>query len=118
MKQSDIVVGETYLFVATDDASRLHLVGKPFTVTEKKKVWKNQTISRRVPVWRFLNSDGVRARADELEPLIRSCHICHMDAFCNCAQCGKPMCAEHTCQKTVKDLTQDIFCTACTSATR
>lgn len=33
MKQSEVKTGDTYLFMATDDPLRQHLVGKPFHVT-------------------------------------------------------------------------------------
>lgn len=68
MKAADIIIGETYLFVATESVARKHLEGQPFTVTGKKSVWRRlNRRSRRVN--RFFNDDGIGARADELEPL-------------------------------------------------
>lgn len=72
MKGADIVVGETYLFVATMSEARKHLEGEHFTVTEIKKVWRKMGYSRgkkSMKVNRYFNEDGVGARADELEPL-------------------------------------------------
>ncbi len=68
MKHKDIKVGETYLLV-TDNLTRQHLSGQPFTVTEKRKVWRAQTVSRRHKVWRYFNEDAVAVRADELQEL-------------------------------------------------
>lgn len=68
MKAADIIIGETYLFVATESAARKHLEGRPFTVTGKKAVWRRLSRrSRRVN--RFFNEDGIGARPEELEPL-------------------------------------------------
>lgn len=68
MKAADIVIGETYLFVATESQARKFLEGQPFTVTGKKQVWRRLNKSSR-RVNRFFNEDGIGARADELEPL-------------------------------------------------
>ena len=67
MKSSEIVQGETYLFLATDSASRKHLEGEPFTVIEIKSVWRR--IGRKRKVKRFFNEAGDGARAEELEPI-------------------------------------------------
>lgn len=68
MKAADIIIGETYLFVATESAARKHLEGQPFTVTGKRAVWRRLSKSSR-RVNRFFNEDGIGARPEELEPL-------------------------------------------------
>lgn len=65
MNKNDIVVGETYLFLATTSEARKHLEGQPFTVVEKKSVFRRLHRGKR-KVWRFFNEDGVGARAEEL----------------------------------------------------
>lgn len=68
MKSSDIKIGTTYMFVATDAPARKSLEGKPFTVVDIRAVWRRWAKkSRRTK--RFFNEDGVGARADELEPI-------------------------------------------------
>lgn len=67
MNAKEIKVGETYLFVATDNPARKHLEMQEFLVVEIKFVWRRLKHLRRVQ--RFFNEDGVGARADELEPL-------------------------------------------------
>lgn len=67
MKSSQIKVGETYMFVATDNPARKHLEGQPFEVTEIKAVFRRIRGTRKVK--RFFNEDGVGARAEELEPM-------------------------------------------------
>lgn len=67
MKQSDIKVGVTYLFVATDSEARKHLEGKPFTVERIENVWRKFRGKGRKKVKRFFNDDNVGARAEELE---------------------------------------------------
>jgi rubrerythrin len=81
MKQSDIVVGQTYLFLATDSPARKHLEGKPFTVTEKKAVFRKFYRKGTKKVNRYFNADGIGARAEELEPLPASLSI-------TCTYCG------------------------------
>ena len=68
MKLSDIKVGETYLFVATDSPARKSLEGQPFTVTEIKSVWRRNKL-RSARMKRVFNEDGVGARPEELEPI-------------------------------------------------
>lgn len=66
MKTSDIKIGETYMFFATDSPARKHLEGCAFKVIEIKPVWRRSgRMSRKVK--RFFNEDGIGARADELE---------------------------------------------------
>lgn len=99
MQAKDIKVGETYLFVATTAVTRKHLEGQPFTVVNKRKVWRAQTSSRRHQVWRIFNDDGVGARPDELEPMPEGgiCHVCGWTSGClSCSLCHKPMCKTHT----------------------
>lgn len=67
MKASDIKEGGTYMFVATDSLSRKHLEGELFTVVQIKNVWRRRFKTSR-KVKRFFNSDGIGARAEELEP--------------------------------------------------
>lgn len=67
MKSSEIKIGETYLFVATDSVTRKHLEGRPFEVVRKEKVWRKLK-KRRAYVYRFFNEQGDGARAEELEP--------------------------------------------------
>lgn len=69
MKQSEIKVGATYLFVATDDPLRQHLAGKPFHVTGTRQDMRKMHGRRKPPRLKFLNGNGVYARAEELEPL-------------------------------------------------
>lgn len=69
MRQSDIKEGETYLFVATDVPQRKHLEGKPFTVVEKRAVYRRFTGQRGGFKNRYFNTDNVGARAEELEPM-------------------------------------------------
>jgi hypothetical protein len=66
MRQSDITIGETYLFVATDNPTRKHLEGEPFTVEYKKAVWRKTGRKGSRKQNRFFNADGVGARAEEL----------------------------------------------------
>jgi hypothetical protein len=68
MRKQDIEVGETYLFVATDNPTRKHLEGQPFKVVERKAVFRKLKRGTRKPI-RFFNENGVGARAEELEPL-------------------------------------------------
>lgn len=72
MKASDIKEGETYMFVATDAATRKHLEGEPFTVVRIQAVWRKVFKSSR-KVKRFFNDAGDGARAEELEPLDDPC---------------------------------------------
>lgn len=74
MHKTDIVDGDTYLFVATDNPTRAHLVGHVFTVRYRRAVFrkfKGQATRKRL---RFFNDDGVGARAEELEPLPPELH--------------------------------------------
>lgn len=68
MQKRDIDDGETYLFIGTTSAEREHLVGRPFTVSYRKAVFRKAggRTGKRI---RFFNHDGVGARAEELEPL-------------------------------------------------
>lgn len=68
MKSSEIKIGETYLFVATDSPTRKHLEGQPFEVTEKRRVWR-RVKGKRANVYRFFDQLGHAARAEELELL-------------------------------------------------
>lgn len=68
MKSSEIKIGETYTFVATESQARKHLEGQPFTVVEIKPVWR-RLFKQSKRVKRFFNEDGIGARADELEPM-------------------------------------------------
>lgn len=68
MKSSEIKIGETYLFVATDSPTRKHLEGQPFEVTEKRRVWR-RVKGKRANVYRFFNDQGAAARAEELESM-------------------------------------------------
>lgn len=68
MRKQDIEVGETYLFVATDNPTRKHLEGQPFKVVERKAVFRKLKRGTRKPI-RFFNENGVGARAEELGPL-------------------------------------------------
>lgn len=68
MKSSEIIIGETYLFIGTESPTRQHLTGKPFQVTEKKRVWRRLK-GKRANVYRFFNGAGEGARAEELEPI-------------------------------------------------
>lgn len=68
MKGSQIIIGQTYLFVATEALGRKHLEGMAFTVIEKKAVFRRLKKGHR-KVNRFFNEDGVGARPEELEPL-------------------------------------------------
>jgi hypothetical protein len=68
MKRQDIKEGETYHFIATTSPERQHLVGKPFTVSELKPVWRKLKRARK-KVYRAFNDDGIGARPEELEPL-------------------------------------------------
>lgn len=65
MRRSEIKEGETYLFVASRDATRNHLQGKPFTVTEKKTYQSGRKTKDRIIY--FVNSEGQMAYAEELE---------------------------------------------------
>lgn len=69
MKSSEIKIGETYLFVATDSPTRKHLEGQPFEVTEKRRVWR-RVKGKRANVYRFFDQLGHAAMAEELEPII------------------------------------------------
>lgn len=69
MKQSDIVIGDTYLFRATDSPERLYLIGEPFTVVSKKAVFRKFGRKGTRKVNRFFNDDGVGARPEELGEL-------------------------------------------------
>lgn len=69
MTKRDIRDGETYLFVATDSPVRKHLEGHPFTVAERRFVFRKFRGQRTQKHLRFFNDDGVGARAEELEPL-------------------------------------------------
>lgn len=114
MEQKDIKVGETYLFVATLSKHRKHLEGQPFTVTEKSKVWRAQTLSRRHKVWRIFNVDGVGARPDELEPLDpNTCHICGKSADFTCDKCEQPTCEEHLVPHTLQRPMEECRCKRC-----
>jgi len=104
MKQNDIVIGETYLFVGSDNPVRAHLAGKPFKVVDKRAVFrkfKGQVTRKRN---RFFNDDGVGARAEELEPITASSGIVKCDkcgyvaplgeiaeADSKCPECGEPV---------------------------
>lgn len=68
MKSSEIKIGETYLFVATENPLRKGLEGKPFTVYEIKRVWRRVN-KKRANVKRYFNENGEAARAEELEPM-------------------------------------------------
>lgn len=80
MKQSEIVIGETYLFVATDSQARKHLEGQPFTVTKKEAVFRKVYRKGARKVNRFFNLDGIGARAEELGELPAS-------EFNKCPEC-------------------------------
>lgn len=83
MLKNEIEVGETYLFVGSDSPARKHLAGEPFTVTEKKRVFRKGSYKRgkrTMKVLRFFNEDGIGARAEELEPLPG-------DMFHKCGNC-------------------------------
>lgn len=81
MKHSDIEVGKTYLFVATDSPARKHLEGTAFTVTNKDKVWRRKG-GRRHRSWRAFNADGVAVRPDELGELPDDhCPNCFVGTF-------------------------------------
>jgi hypothetical protein len=69
MQQKDIEIGETYLFVATDNPTRKHLEGELFTVEYKKAVWRKTGRKGSRKQNRFFNADGVGARAEELGEL-------------------------------------------------
>jgi hypothetical protein len=69
MKQSDIVIGETYLFIATENPARKHLEGEPFTVVSKKAVFRRLGKKNTRKVNRYLNDAGDAARAEELGEL-------------------------------------------------
>lgn len=75
MHPKDIVIGETYLFIATLNPQRKHLEGQPFTVVRKERVFRKVPYRRGKhnagtrKVLRFFNDDGVGARADELGEL-------------------------------------------------
>src|SRR4051812_11895548 len=101
MQKQDIEVGETYLFVATDNPTRKHLEGQPFKVVERKAVFRKLKRGTRKPI-RFFNENGVGARAEELGPLPLNeyyvCHACrdackygelHHDGD---AECGQSLC--------------------------
>jgi hypothetical protein len=94
MLKQDIEIGGTYLFVGTDSPKRKHLTGKPFTVTDIKKV-PRKIIARRgkglrtVKTWRIFNEDGIGARADELEPMPKTGFY-----QCNQVDCRKWSCIE------------------------
>lgn len=68
MRQSEIKIGLTYMFVGSEAPTRKHLAGQPFTVTDIKPVWRRHQGKSKLAK-RFFNSDGVGARADELEPM-------------------------------------------------
>ncbi len=67
MRRSEIKEGETYFFVASRDATRCHLNGQPFTVTEKKSYRTGKKTMDAVIY--FVNSEGQKAYAEELEPM-------------------------------------------------
>lgn len=67
MKQSDIKIGQTYMFVATDHPQKKHLEGQPFTVTEIKPSRQARNKHRKVNI--YFDADGNTARAEELEPI-------------------------------------------------
>lgn len=75
MHPKDIVIGETYLFIATLNPERKHLEGQAFTVVRKERVFRKVPYRRGKhnagtrKVLRFFNDDGVGARADELGEL-------------------------------------------------
>lgn len=71
MKTKEIQVGETYMLVATDDAKRQHLAGKPFTVSAPyyRHNWGNVKTGFCRSIKCFKNADGEIAYADELQPL-------------------------------------------------
>lgn len=68
MKSKDIKIGETYMFVATDNPARKHLEGKHFFVSDRKTVYRRLKKGTR-KVYRFENEYGDQARAEELEPI-------------------------------------------------
>lgn len=77
MRKQDIEVGETYLFVATDNPTRKSLEGQPFKVVERKAVFRKLKRGTRKPI-RFFNENGVGARAEELGPLpVNEYYVCH-----------------------------------------
>jgi hypothetical protein len=67
MKSSEVKEGETYLFVATDDATRKDLEGKTFYVAQKKtyRPGPKAHFARHY----FVNSEGQKAHAEELQQL-------------------------------------------------
>lgn len=70
MRQRDIKIGDTYMFVATENPSRKHLEGLPYTVVDRKPVFRRQHNAKKASrVYRFLNDNGDEASADELEPM-------------------------------------------------
>jgi hypothetical protein len=74
MRSKDITDGNTYFFVATDNPTRAHLVGRPFTVAYRQAVFRKfRGCATRKPL-RFFNEDGVGARASELDELPPELH--------------------------------------------
>lgn len=71
MLKADVQVGETYLFIGSDNAKRQYLTGQPFKVERADKVFRKISWNhskRSVKSLRFFNADGIGARAEELEP--------------------------------------------------
>lgn len=97
MNQKQIVVGETYLFVATTAPARKHLEGELFTVVEKKAVYRRLKKGTK-KVNRYFNSDGFGARPEELEPMDQpdeaKCTVCvePVSGSRVCSMCQEPVC--------------------------
>jgi hypothetical protein len=93
MRDQDIEVYTTYLFVATESPARKYLEGQPFEVVRKERVFRRGgPKGYRVKVWRYFNADGVGARADELGELDKSCHRCRTATQLTCGMCHQPTC--------------------------
>jgi len=71
MKAKEIQLNETYLFVATDDAARKYLEGKPFTPTHVANGWTPQGRNglHKREAKRFFDYDNNKALPEELQPL-------------------------------------------------
>lgn len=69
MKIREIEEGKTYMFVATYDTNRKHLEGKPFTVTEKREVYRYNPGRPQRSRMRLYNENLDWAKSWELEPM-------------------------------------------------
>lgn len=71
MKAKEIKLNEIYLFVATDDASRKYLEGKPFTPTHVANGWTLRGVRglHEREAKRFFDCDNNKALPEELQPL-------------------------------------------------